>query len=172
MPSEEELEQLRKSVTKKREQVASQNAKEAENLAERQREIEFAELLVEEARLENELTRAREAAKVGTSRDSVTNLLASSEEQLKAEEARAQVGLLVDTNAEDQPKNTTGATTAVEGGIVSIAPDGTASVEAPPKEESKSSSTSTSSTATTTATSPSPAPVSTPVADSSNGGNR
>lgn len=170
MPSEEELEQLRKSVTKKREQVASQNAKEAENLAERQREIEFAELMVEEARLENELTRAREAAKVGVSRDSVTNLLAASEEQLKAEAARSEVGILVDTNAEDQPKNTTGATTAVEGGIVSIAPDGTASVEAPPKEE-KSSSTSTSSSATTTSP-PSPAPASTPVTDSSNGGNR
>jgi len=145
-PSEEELDELRKRNEKLREQVATQQAKASDNDAERAREYEASQLLIENTRLEAQLASAKERAKVGVSRDGASNLLDAADTQLAAAQAALEnpQGVPVDTNAEDQPKNTTGATTAVEDGVVEIAQDGTATVTAPEKSSSTSSSSSSS----------------------------
>lgn len=97
--SEEELQQLREHNAKLRKDIADANSKQAENEANRQRELEAIQLGAEAARLEGQLARAKEAAKVTTSREGAATLVESAKERLKQEQQAAEqpVGP-VDTN--------------------------------------------------------------------------
>lgn len=134
--TEEDLEQKRKELAKLREQIASTGEKASTAVQEQSNAIQAAQLDAEKARLEAQLAAQREAAKVSTIRAGSTEL----NDTLKAaRDAAAEVtppGVTIDTNAENQPSNTTGATVAVEGGVTEVSPaDGTVSVVAPDKKD-------------------------------------
>ena len=133
--SEEDLEQKRREVDKLREQIASTVDKADVSVQEQNNAIQAAQLDAEKARLEAQLASQREAAKVSTIRSGSADLT----DTLKAaKEAAAEVtppGVTIDTNAENPPSNTTGATVAVEGGVVQTQPDGTVTVVAPDKKD-------------------------------------
>lgn len=113
--SEEELQQLREKNEKLRERIASAQIKKAENETERQREYDALQVAAENVRLEAQLAAALEDAKVGASQQGASGVLESAKAQLEAAEAQADATTgPVDTNAENQPKGTTGATKAVE----------------------------------------------------------
>lgn len=113
--SEEELQELREGNEKLRSKIAGANSKQAENEAARNREYEATQLVAEQTRLEAQLRRAEEASKVNASKDGAANVLEAAKRQLEqAEKVAEQPAGPVDTNAKDQPKNTTGATVAVD----------------------------------------------------------
>lgn len=114
--SEEELQQLRERNESLREQIQNASFQSAQNELDRQREYEAIQLRTENVRLEAELESAMRRADPEASEASSENILASAMERLKAAEAQAEqpAGVPVDTNAENQPEGTTGATVAVE----------------------------------------------------------
>lgn len=112
--SEEELQELREQNEKLRNKIVGANSKKAENEAARNREYEATLLVAEQTRLEAELRRAEEASKVNSSKEGAASVLEAAQRQLEQAEkvAEAPAGP-VDTNVENPPKNTTGATVAV-----------------------------------------------------------
>ena len=146
--SEEELQQLREKNESLREQIADARNQAAENEADRLREYEALQLRTENVRLEAELASATRQADPEASEAGAKNVLEAAMERLRAAEAQSEqpAGVPVDTNAENPPEGTTGATVAEK-------------VEAPAKPAADK----------TTTTSPS---VSSPTLSiSSNGGN-
>jgi hypothetical protein len=137
--SEEELQQLRQDNEKLREKIASAATKQADNDSARQREYEALQLVAENTRLEAELNAATERAKVDNSRSGAANVLEAAQAQLEAAQAQGEqlAGVPVDTNAENQPKNTTGATVAVEGAKVETSPEGITTVVVPDADANK-----------------------------------
>lgn len=139
MPEEitdEALEEIRAHNDKLRDDIAKAESKSSENEANRLRELEAMKLAAETARLEGRLNAAQEQAKVSTSKTGASSLMDNAKEALvqAALVAEQTVGP-VDTNAEAPAKSKTGATTAVEGGVVTTAPDGTLVVNAPKNEK-------------------------------------
>lgn len=111
--SDEELEQLREENQKLRERIATAQTKKAENDADRQLEYEALQLAAENKRLEAELAAAEFGAKASTSQEGAANVLDAAAKQLEdAVLQSSQTPGPVDTNAENQPKDTTGATVA------------------------------------------------------------
>jgi hypothetical protein len=111
-PTEKELEQKRARNERLREQIADAEAKAAAATTEQSLSLEGATLDAETARLEARLAAAKEAAKISNIKSGVEGPLAAVNDQLEA--ARAGItppGVTVDTNAENAPKDTTGATT-------------------------------------------------------------
>lgn len=98
--SQEELDKLRSDNEKLRDQVAREEAKAAENDADRQREYEATQLLVENARLEGQLASAQQKSKVGASREGASNLMEAAADQLAAAQAALEnpQGVPVDVN--------------------------------------------------------------------------
>lgn len=146
--SEEELQKLLEDNEKLREQIASAGTKAAENGAAREREYKALQLVAENTRLEAELQAAKARATVANSKDGAASVLDAAKANLETAQAQGEAlaGVPVDTNAENQPKNTTGATVAVKDGVVTTSPDGVTVVVAPDKSSSTSSSSSTTST--------------------------
>lgn len=131
MPTEKELEELQARLAKKRDQIAAEEAKRAERQGEQEREIRFAQLQAEEARLDAELNRAKQLSKVAGSKEAASTVLESAQAQLEHARVLAEAPAgPVDTNAENPPKDT-GATKAVEGGVTKTASDGVVTVERP-----------------------------------------
>lgn len=129
--SEEELNELRSENEKLREQIAKEEAKEAENNANRQREYEARQLAAENARLEAQLASAKARSKVGVSREGAQGLMESAEDQFAAAQAALEnpQGVPVDVNdPENIKKKDTGTVASVQDGKVKIKSDGTATV--------------------------------------------
>lgn len=118
--SDEELNELREDNKSLRERIASAQIKQAENDSARQREYEALQLVAENTRLEAQLNAAEAAADSKASEQGASGVLAAAKEQLEAAVAQGkQTPGPVDTNTTDQPKNTTGATTATEEKVTS-----------------------------------------------------
>lgn len=114
VPTDEELQEIEERNSKLREQITAAQQKKAETLAEQDRAVRGAQLMAEQARLEAELARATEDAKVGNVRGGSEALLGQLVEQVQTAEALAEAPVgPVDTNAKNQPKGTTGETVAV-----------------------------------------------------------
>lgn len=97
--TDKDLEQKQEKNAKLREQIADAEAKAAAHVADKSREIEGAALDAETARLEAQLSNARELAKVATVKDGAADLLASVTDQKNAaEEGLTLPGIAVDTN--------------------------------------------------------------------------
>jgi hypothetical protein len=87
--TEEDVQKKRDDVEKLRAQIAEARSKETVRLAEEVNEVTMLQLEGEEARLEVELIRAREAAKKSTIQAGSGNIKDQAEEQKKAAEAAA-----------------------------------------------------------------------------------
>lgn len=106
--SVEDLEKQRQTNDELREQIAAAEAERADREATLNREIEYAQLQAEEARLRATLASAQETAREGAVTDAAAGPLAQAREQ--AERARAleegqPAGVPVDTNAQAESKN-------------------------------------------------------------------
>lgn len=117
-PTDEDLQKIRDDNDRLRTKIAESKAQKRERETQAAREIEYAQLLAENTRLEAELASAAEAAKVGTVKAGTESLMANLKENLEVAVAQGEGAAAgpVDTNAENQPKNTTGATVAVNEG--------------------------------------------------------
>lgn len=129
--SQEDLEQKRSEVDKLRQQIIDTQAKADAAVQAQSNEVEAATLDAEKAKLEAQLAAAKEQAKVSNVKAASANLQSTLKAARDAAGEITPPGVLVDTNAESQPKNTTGATVAVENGVVSTSPDGVTTVVAP-----------------------------------------
>lgn len=111
--TDEDLEKIREDNDKLRSKIADAESQRAEREADAAREIQYAQLQVENIRLQADLVNVKELAKVGTVKAGVAILQESVKEELKTAIAVAEAPVgAVDTNAENPPKNTTGATVA------------------------------------------------------------
>lgn len=115
VPTEEDLQKIRDDNERLRQQIAAEQQKKAERENEAARSLAYAELATENARLEAQLASAKEAAKVATVKAGTDALMTTLKENLETVVAQGEAATgPVDTNAENQPKNTTGATVAVD----------------------------------------------------------
>jgi hypothetical protein len=87
--SDQEVESKRKEVEKLREQVSSAQTEAERNAREKSNDISLAQLETEEARLQTELLRAREAGKKSNLNAGMSQTLDTAKEQQKAAEQQA-----------------------------------------------------------------------------------
>ena len=114
-PTEKDLEQKRAKNERLREQIADAEAKAAAATQEQSLSLEGLALDAETAKLEARLQAAKEAAKSSNIKSGVEGPLAAVNDQLEAaRDGITPPGVTVDTNAENPPKDTTGATVAVD----------------------------------------------------------
>lgn len=117
--TEEQLDDRRTRLAELHQEIAEQEAERARQLAAANNEVVAAQLDTEIVKLESRLAQAKAETKAAAETSTVGPLAAA-----KAEMDRAQVladappAALVDTNAENQPEGTTGATVAEEVGSV------------------------------------------------------
>lgn len=96
--TDKDLEKKRERIAKLREQVANEEAKAAENVLEQSREIEIAQLDVEEARLQAQLSAAKEVAKRSNVTSGSVDLTANLEAAKEAAKSVTPPGVTVDPN--------------------------------------------------------------------------
>ena len=114
-PTDEDLQKIREDNERLRTKIANANAQRRDREQQAAREIEFAQLATENQRLEAELASAEAAAKVAAVKSGTEDLMVTLKTNLETSVAQGEAAGAgpVDTNAENQPKGTTGAVVAV-----------------------------------------------------------
>lgn len=88
--SDEDLQKIRDDNEKKREQLLDAQSKQSEQVAARNREIEALQLQAEGVRLDAQLTAAKEASKVSTTKEGAANVLDAAKAELENAKAVAE----------------------------------------------------------------------------------
>lgn len=88
--TDEDLEKIRDDNEKKRDKLLVAQAKQEEQVAARNREIEHLQLQAESTRLDAQLAAAQEAAKVSNTKDGAENVLAAARQELENAKAVAE----------------------------------------------------------------------------------
>lgn len=114
--TDDDLDNRQARIAELHQQIAETESERSAHNADADRQIQATQLDAEIARLEGQLERSKQETAVATDGDAGPLAAAKRQLQQAQEQAKAPSPLSVDTNAADQPEDTTGATKAVEVG--------------------------------------------------------